>query len=172
MSLLDRVAGLLADRAVLHALIGAAALAVRGIARSTFDVDMLTTDARVLDASFWAPLAADCEVDVRRGDGDDPLAGVVRVTAHGQRPVDVIVGRYEWQARAVTRAEQSAAGPPIVTAVDLVLLKLYAGGAQDHWDVRELLRQPGADHLAAQVMASLEGLPRSLHAAWEDVRRG
>ena len=171
MSLLDRAIGLLADHAVPHALIGAAALAIRGIARSTFDVDMLTTDARVLDASFWTPLAVDCAVDVRRGDRDDPLAGVVRVTAHDERPVDLIVGRYEWQARAVARAEPSAAGPPVVTAADLVLLKLYAGGAQDHWDVRELLRQPDAEHLAAQVEAALRGLPRSLHDAWDDFRR-
>ena len=120
MSLLDRVTALLVDRAVPHALIGAAALAVRGIARSTFDVDVLTTDVRVLDASFWSPLVVDCAMDVRRGDRDDPLAGVVRVTAHGERPVDLIVGRYEWQARAVTRAEPSAAGPPVVTAADLV----------------------------------------------------
>ena len=173
MSLLDRVTGLLADHAVPHALIGAAALAVRGIARSTFDVDMLTTtDARVLDASFWTSLAVVCEVDVRRGDSDDPLAGVVRVAARGQRPVDLIVGRYAWQSRAVARAEPSTTGPPVVTAADLVLLKLHAGGAQDHWDVRESLRQPDSEHLAAQVEAALQGVPRSMRAAWDDLRRG
>ena len=65
MTLLDRVSGLLTARGIPHALIGAAALAARGIARSTYDIDLLTTDrwaassafsrlASVLSISFWA----------------------------------------------------------------------------------------------------------------------
>lgn len=168
MSLLERVARLLTDQAVPHALIGAAALAVRGIARSTFDIDLLATDRRVLDARLWAPLASDgIEVDVRRGDADDPLAGVVRLSSPGDRPVDIVVGRYEWQARAIAHAEQTGEGPPVVTAADLVLLKLYAGGSQDLWDVRELLRQPAVGSLSAQVDAALEGLPPTMRDAWK-----
>lgn len=167
MTLLTRVVERLAAASIPHALIGAAALAVRGVARSTFDIDLLTTERRVLDGDLWSPLVeAGIEVDCRRGDADDPLAGVVRLAQTGQRPVDLIVGRYIWQARAVARAEVTGDGPPVVTAADLILLKLFAGGTQDLWDVRELLRQSGAEAVAADVEASLVDLPASLRERW------
>jgi hypothetical protein len=171
MMLLTRVVDLLDRRQIPHALIGAAALAAKGIARSTFDIDLLTTDNRVLADEWWAPLAEHATVDVRRGEADDPLAGVVRIDVPGDRPVDLVVGRHGWQARAVARAERGAGGPPVVTTLDLILLKLYAGGAQDLWDVRELLRQPGADDLPAAVGAELAALTQAMRDAWNDVRR-
>ena len=42
----------------------------------------------------------------------------------------------------------------VVRSRDLVLLKLYAGGTQDLWDVRELLQLPGRDRLMADVEAA------------------
>jgi hypothetical protein len=172
MTLLGRVVDLLVRRDIPHALIGAAALAARGVARSTFDIDLLTTDAGVLEHEWWTPLAVgDVTVDVRCGDADDPLAGIVRIETPADRPVDLVVGRHAWQARAVARAERASAGPPVVTPVDLILLKLYAGGAQDVWDVRELLRQPGAENLPAEVEAELTSLPRSMRDTWADARR-
>jgi hypothetical protein len=134
MTLLDRVLRVLNDHQVPHALIGAAALAARGVARSTFDIDLLTADVRVLEAEVWAGLRAmDVSVDIRRGDADDPLGGVVRVDAPAQRPVDIVLGRHAWQARAVTRAEHFTGGPPVVATRDLIVLKLYAGGTRDLW---------------------------------------
>jgi hypothetical protein len=171
MTLIERVAELLAERQVRYALIGAAALAARGIARSTYDIDLLTTDARVLAPSIWEPLRANAaSVDSRRGDDEDPLGGVVRVELPGQRPVDVVLGKQAWQARAVERAERPAGGLPVVTARDLVLLKLYAGGRQDLWDVRELLTLPGAPDLAAGVETDLADLPRAMQERWAEAR--
>ena len=171
MTLLGDVCGLLSALDIPHALIGAAALAARGIARSTFDIDLLTTDRRVLEQPLWADLVrAGVSVDVRRGDADDPLAGVVRISAPGQRPVDLVVGRYAWQARAVERADTARIGPPVVTTVDLILLKLYAGGAQDLWDVRELLRASEAQPLVDAVEGELVALPAAMRAAWDAFR--
>jgi hypothetical protein len=172
MTLLDRVAGLLRDRQTPHALIGAAALATAGIARSTFDLDLLTTDARVLDDEFWTPLRdAGVSIETRRGDASDPLLGVVRLEATAERPVDVVVGRHDWQAAAVERARPDLEALAVVLPRDLVLLKLYAGGTQDLWDVRALLDLPGADDLAAEVEADLDRLPRAAREAWDKVRR-
>ena len=172
MSLLDRVLAVLEHHGVAHALIGAGALAARGIARSTYDIDLLTTDGRVLRDDLWNDVRSrGASVDIRRGDRDDPLLGVVRIEEPQERPVDIIVGRYAWQARAVERADRVPGGPPIVTARDLVLLKLYAGGTQDLWDVRELLSLPGAATLVAEVSADLEQLPTAMHARWDDARR-
>lgn len=171
MTLLDHVVALLTTHQIPHALIGAAALAARGIARSTYDIDMLTADPRVLDRGLWADLVnGGAAVDIRRGDEDDPLGGVVRVEAARERPVDIILGRLGWHRRAVDRAETLPDGPPVVTAGDLILLKLYAGGPQDLWDVRELLRLPGADRLAAEVSAELTGHPPSMQELWVQAR--
>jgi hypothetical protein len=105
MTLVEHAVIVLRERGVPHAIIGAAALAAAGVARSTYDIDLLTTDRRVLDAQFWAHLRqAGVSVDARRGDSEDPLAGVVRLARDADRPVDLIVGRYAWQDRAIARA--------------------------------------------------------------------
>jgi len=69
----------------------------------------------------------------------------------------------------VTRAEQLPGGPPVVLARDLVLLKLYAGGPQDIWDVRELLKQPDAEILSADVSTDLVSLPAAMQDLWRTI---
>jgi hypothetical protein len=172
MTLLLRVSALLDAVGVRHALIGAAALAAHGVARSTYDIDVLTTEGRVLAADLWEPLrVAGAGVDIQRGDLDDPLGGVIRLTAAGERPVDVVLGKGRWQARAVERADRTPGGPPVVAARDLVLLKLYAGGTQDLWDVRALLELPERAALIAQVDEDLADLPADMRARWIEARR-
>jgi len=169
--LLRRVVDALEAAAIPHALIGAAALATHGISRSTLDHDLLTTDARALDKATWKAID-DAHVEIRRGDADDPLAGVVRVTAAGERDVDVIVGRDAWQRALVHEAEtiDTAAGPlRVVSAAGLVLLKLYAGGAQDLWDI-EQLRAAAGPALDADVDARIQLLPEDAQRTWARVK--
>lgn len=168
MTALERVCGVLDAHRLSHALIGAAALAARGIARSTYDIDILTVDPRALDPSLWTTFP-ESVVDIRRGDLDDPLAGVTRIALEADRPIDIVVGKHGWQARALERAEPVAGGPPIVLARDLVLLKLYAGGSQDLWDIRELLQLHGPP-LDAEVAADVSMLPAESQRRWESVR--
>lgn len=171
MTLGDRVIACLDDANVAHAIVGAAALAAAGVVRSSLDLDLLTLDERVLDSRFWTELAAAAvDVDVRRGDSDDPLAGVVRATAAGERPVDVIVGRHGWQQRAIVRAQRLPSGERVVLARDLVLLKLYAGGAQDLWDIRQLLTVTDREALIADVEEDLADLPAPATALWDAVK--
>ena len=171
MTLLDRVSALLGEAGIPHALIGAAALAAAGVARSTFDVDLLVLDTSVLGDAAWASLRHEgASVEIRRGDDDDPLKGVVRIEAEGERPVDVIVGRHPWQAQVLERALRPDTGPPVAVPRDVILLKLYAGGSQDFWDVRELLRGEAAERLIADVEADLANLPQSMRDRWVTVR--
>ena len=165
MTTLDRVRQILDTHSIPYALIGAAALASYGVARSTFDIDLLTTSARVLDEDLWSGLAA----DVRRGDQDDPLAGVVRTSGEDDQPVDIVVGKHAWQSRAVERALRLGDSTPVVQPRDLILLKLYAGGAQDLWDIRELLKHVDAA-IASEVDADLDALPRALRGRWNRLR--
>ncbi len=178
MTLLARVSAVLETHGAPYAMIGAAALAAHGVTRATADLDLLTADARCLDAGWWASLATGgSTVDVRRGDAGDPLAGVVRVsTAAGdEAPVDVMAGRARWQEGVVAcalRTTVEGANVPIVRAEDLVLLKLYAGGPQDAWDVDQLLDAVPA--IEPVVEARLGELPTACAALWRrivDARR-
>jgi hypothetical protein len=77
--LVVRVTAIFEQAHVPYALIGAVALSLYGISRSTLDIDLLVTDRRVLEPDFWSDLdATGVRVDARRGDADDPLSGVVR----------------------------------------------------------------------------------------------
>lgn len=171
MTLLADVVAHLAAAGVSHGLIGAAALAVHGIARSTQDDDLLVVDQRVLDREFWRPLAGDV-ARLLRGDHEDPLAGAVRLARAGERTVDVVVGRWAWQTEALERARPAplpGVEVAVVDPVDLVLLKLDAGGPQDRYDVEALLGLIGPE-LAEAVEARLEPLAASLKREWARVR--
>jgi hypothetical protein len=170
-SLLGEATAILDGVGARYALVGAGALAVHGVARSTFDIDLFTTDTAALDPAAWARLEADprVQVRVRRGDQDDPLAGVVRLEAAGERDIDVIVGRWSWQTEAVERSRPIVVGGvrlPVVGAADLILFKLYAGGAQDLWDVEQLLAGADRQALVEEVESRLGQLPAESRRAW------
>lgn len=173
MTLLERVGGFLSERAIGHALIGAAALAVHGVSRSTLDQDLLVLDGQVLEAQFWTPLSDAAAVDVRPGDAEDPLAGVVRIEERGERTVDVVVGRSTWQHDVLRRATAIGDGPlRVVEAADLVLLKLYAGGSQDRWDIDRLLALDTGAATARVVDERVAALPPRSRELWSLLRAG
>lgn len=98
MTLEAQVRSTLESAAIAYALISAGAMATIGVIRSTADIDLLTTDPRALAPSIWAALvASEAIVDIRHGDADDPLAGLVRVSRSSERPVDLVIGRGSWQ---------------------------------------------------------------------------
>ncbi len=174
-SLLADVAGVLERRVSPYAVVGAAALAVRGVSRSTLDLDILTTDRAVLRREVWSEIeTAGTEVDVRIGDISDPLVGVVRLSRTDERPVDVIVGEGSWQERILAEAQlHTVVGVdlPVVDPVGFVLLKLYAGGPQDLWDVHQLLAAVAdREGLAHTVRERLVDLPARSRKLWERVR--
>lgn len=172
MSLLARVSALLDRRGTRFAAIGAAALAAHGVLRATADLDLLVIDPACLDDRVWHELVESrVRVEIRRGDAADPLAGVVRITAQGEPAIDVIVGRHAWQGDLLRRSSPTQIGDAcvhVVEAADLVLLKLFAGGPQDAWDVDQLLDVDGA--IAPQVEARLRDLPPECGALWRRIR--
>ena len=140
MSLLDRVLSHLADKKVASALIGGLALAAHGISRATEDIDLLVLDREVLAEGFW-DWEESAEVEIRRGDLDDPLAGVVRIWGSDE-VVDLVVGREPWMKGVLKQRLEIQMGPRVLSVVpraDLVLLKLFAGGPQDLLDIELLL---------------------------------
>lgn len=172
MSVLADAVVSLQEAGIPFALVGAAAMAAHGVSRSTADIDLMTTDTRVLQPAFWRIAAS---VDIRRGDDDDPLAGVVRVTAAGEPVVDVVVGRHAWQRRVVAEATPVALEGVTVPVVDLsglILLKLYAGGSQDAWDIRQLLETSEGGSSIAGVESTLPELPPGAADLWRRLKAG
>jgi hypothetical protein len=167
------VVAVLRERRIPFAVVGAAAMAVHGVARSTFDLDLLTPDPQPLTRPMWASLERrSVTIEIRVGDADDPLAGVVRLTGADVTVVDLIVGRGAWQAAIVDRAlPHTLEGivVPVATAADLIALKLYAGGPQDAWDVEQLLQAGNRAALAAAVETLLPSLPEEAHRLWARV---
>jgi predicted nucleotidyltransferase len=176
MTLLARVVSALDGRGVRCALIGATAMAVHGISRATLDFDLMATDERCLDRSWWAGLTGPgSSVDIRVGGADDPLAGVARFDDLHERSVDVLIGREPWQQRLLERAALFAIEDTrvrVAQVADLVLLKLYAGGPQDAWDIHQLLAAEGRVELVAGVDRELHELPEECQALWRRVLAG
>ena len=170
MSLFNDVVAVLRAADIPHAVIGAAAMAVHGISRATADVDLLVTAPQSLAAATWASLAVTSDVDIRRGDDDDPLAGVVRIARRAEIDVDVIIGKRAWQQGCVSRAIPSPIdGVPVVRLEDLVLLKLYAGGPQDAWDIHQALALPEGTGVIYAVDAIVSSLPNDAQALWRRI---
>ena len=174
MRLLAEVLRLLESERVPHALIGAAALAVRGVSRSTVDIDLLCVDTRILRRGAWSALATPGRTfRVLEGDADDPLAGSVRI-GEGSEIVDVVVGRHAWEREIIESAEPLSLGEltvPVVRPAGLVLLKLHAGGAKDAWDIRALLEasaQPA--EIESEVDRVVPRLPADARNLWSRLR--
>lgn len=168
------MAALLGERRIRFAVIGAAGMAVRGVGRSTRDLDLLIVASEALDPMTWAPLTSQgIAVDVRRGSFDDPLAGVVRITEAGTHAVDVVVGKGAWQARIILRATEAVVDGerlPVARLADLILLKLYAGGVQDAWDIQQLLGAGDRSALIVEIDGALPDLPPEARRLWERMR--
>lgn len=175
MSLLAAVAGLLRERTTPFALIGAAAMAVHGVSRATQDLDVLVLDRRCLDPSYWQPLdASGIRADVRRGDAEDPLAGVARLRASDGATLDVVVGKSGWQEGVLARTREATVEDttvPVAGPADLILLKLYAGGRQDAWDIEQLLADAERAVIVTVVECELGALPEESRRLWARIAR-
>lgn len=149
---------------------------MHGVSRGTRDLDLFTLARECLDPLTWAPLdAIGATVRIRRGDADDPLAGVVRFTMPGGEPVDLVVGKSPWQTAIPDRAQPAfVAGVrlPVARASDIVLLKLYGGGPQDAWDIEQLLTAGDRAALIAEVEAAIASLPAESRGLWRRISQG
>ena len=169
------VSQLLDRLGISHALIGAGALSTVGASRSTADLDFLVVDGELLAETFWSGrLPPGTSVRIRTGGPEAPLAGLIRISRAGDRPVDLVVGRDAWQREILARAPVLpflGGRVPIALAADLVLLKLYAGGLQDAWDIQQLLASDAklASAVTPQVEGRIGALPPRCRELWGDL---
>jgi hypothetical protein len=170
---IDEVRGILESVGARYALIGAHAMAARGYPRSTVDVDFLTTDQRVLEPGIWAEIArAGGTVESRRGDHDDPLAGVVHILLADGSDVDVVVARWKWEAAVIDRAERmriAGIDLPVARTSDLIMLKLAAGGYLDQRDAAALLATGNRTELVREIEEHIDEVRPDIRSAWREL---
>lgn len=152
-------------------LIGALALAAHGYPRGTEDVDFaIALPPREL-ANLARELAKpDLEVTLSESDADDPLGGVVTLRRAGALPVQLVnfdnspAGGFPRLVHdALKRATKPEGGAAkLVTAEDLILFKLYAGGPKSTLDIIELLTRAPVDVGKLQQLAEDYGLSSEL----------
>jgi hypothetical protein len=150
------------------AVVGGVALGAHGVARATLDTDVLVANASVLVRAFWRGLRGVGAAEIRAGDADDPLAGVVRFATEAGC-VEVVVGRGAWVRRVLERRmtlRVRRRALPVVDRADLVLLKLFAAGPQDLLDVRLLLAVDETGELRQTVEARLPEVPAVVRRQW------
>ena len=156
-----------------NCLIGAHAMAARGYPRFTVDIDLLTTDPRVLDRATWAELERDgAAVEPRRGDADDPLAGVVHFLLADASDVDLVLAKWKWEAGVIERAEKMSVmgiDLPVPRTSDLILLKLAAGGYLDLRDAAALLGLGDREGVVREVEANIDDVRPDVRALWREL---
>lgn len=168
---IEPVRRVLDSMGVRYALIGAHAMAARGYPRFTLDVDLLAADARVLEREPWAELEnVGVLVDRRRGDPEDPLAGVVHILLPDDTEVDLVVARWKWELDVIERAELLTVAEgvriPVPRTSDLILLKLAAGGYTDLQDAAALLNIGDRASLVREVESCLDEVRPDIRATW------
>jgi predicted nucleotidyltransferase len=146
---LTDVASWLREERIPFAVIGGIAATFRGEARFTADVDVvigveLEEALRLLERlpnSVFQPLFPDVEEVLRKSFLLPLRHSVTRIS------VDIAVGLSGFEQQAISRAteiELPGCRIPVVSAEDLILMKLLAGRPRDTDDVRKIVLRQGA----------------------------
>lgn len=174
MTLIEEVSQILESIGAPYALIGGRAVGVRGYPRMTLDYDFLTADARVLQREIWNALEeAGAAIDPRKGDFDDPIAGVVHITFADGVEADVLLAKWKWELEIIERSEPLNVGGrivPVPVTSDLILLKLAAGGPIDLQDVMSLLATD-RERLVREVDGKIDRVLPDVSGVWESIKR-
>jgi len=171
MTLFDQVVAWLDDHTVRFTLIGAGALSALGISDDTLDQELLVTESRVLGRLFWSGAPASVEFDAPSPDAD-LLAGEVRLTAPGERPVRIVVGRGRWLEGVLDRSviiEEPGRDLPAAALADLILLNLYFREAENLAAIRAILGAADSVGLREDVESRLSFLPAECVMGWQQI---
>lgn len=141
---IDRVLAVLRRLDLPHALIGGWAVIVWGFLRTSEDIDILVDLPASRRRELIAALNEEYEARWLAGGEDDPVSGLVRAAPRStdRFPIDLLTARGRADRGALSRAiavTVEGISIPVVSAEDLIAMKLEAGGGQDYADARRLL---------------------------------
>lgn len=140
--LLD-VVRVLTSKKIDYAVIGAIAASVHGAVRASMDADVVLS----LAVQRAADLARECEAagfrtELTRGDFDDPIPGLLRLSdAYGNR-VDLLIGLRGMEPEAFSRAVSIPFRGDVLKFIgreDFIAMKVFAGGPMDIVDAKRAL---------------------------------
>jgi hypothetical protein len=144
--LLDAV-DVLTARKIPYAVIGAMAASVHGIVRASMDagavLSLTIQETPSLEREFRA---AGLQTELRRGDPDDPIAGVLSLTDVYRNRVDLLVGLRGLDPGAFSRTIElifHEARLRVVGLKDFIAMKVFAGGPQDLADAGAAIAAAG-----------------------------
>jgi hypothetical protein len=145
-----------------HAVIGAYAVSFHGIVRASLDADVLipsrNTDSEK-DSLLCALSAEGLDVQYHRGDIEDPIHHVIRVKDPFANQVDILSGIRKMDEKVFDRTIPTVFGNStlsIVSAEDLIAMKVFAGSPKDIYDVAGLLSILGG-HLNRDLLTRIAG---------------
>lgn len=146
--LLD-VVDLLSELGIRYAVVGAFAAAYYGVPRATVDADTVVwlqgsgkSDRDVKNHL----LARGCNVELKRGDIEDPILKSLVVKDKHENRMDILLGVRGMDPQARDRCVSGSllgSSIRIIGAEDLIAMKMFAGGFQDLEDVRGILHVSG-----------------------------
>lgn len=135
--LLD-VVDVLAAGGVNYAVVGALAASVHGAVRASLDADaVLSVDPREAGGLRRDLEAAGFQVELNRGDFDDPISALVRVSDRYGNRVDLLLGLRGMEPGIFSRAVSvlfQGGTLKFVGVEDFVAMKAFAGGPVDLHD--------------------------------------
>lgn len=149
------------------------AASVHGIVRASVDADAILSLTIQETPKLERELkAAGFATELRRGDPDDPISGVLSLTDEYQNRVDLLVGLRGLDPGAFARTIELIFHGTILTVAgleDFIAMKVFAGGPQDLADARAAISAAGrglnqrlakelAQRFGRDALATLEGL--------------
>lgn len=144
--LLD-VVSVLTARKIPYAVIGAMAASVHGLVRASMDADAVLSltilEIPTLEKKFGA---AGFQTELRRGDPDDPISGVLTLADTYNNRVDLLVGIRGLDPAAFSRTVEllfHGTALRVVGLEDFISMKIFAGGPQDLSDARAAIVAAG-----------------------------
>jgi hypothetical protein len=134
-------------RGVSYAVIGALAASVHGVVRASLDADVLLSAGIQEAANLERLFAAAFRTEMSRGDFEDPIAGLLKITDRYGNRVDLLMGLQGFDPEGFSRViEIPFQGTPLkfVGREDFIAMKVFAGGPMDLVDAKRAISAAGA----------------------------
>jgi predicted nucleotidyltransferase len=144
--LLD-VVELLDRKKIGYAVVGAIAASIHGAVRASMDADVVLSlaiqQAADLEREFKA---AGFRTELTRGDIDDPIPALMRLSDGYENRVDLLIGLRGMEPQAFSRVLEvpfQGASLKFVGREDFIAMKVFAGGPMDLIDARRAIAAGG-----------------------------
>jgi predicted nucleotidyltransferase len=146
-------------RGIPYAIIGAFAASFYGVVRASLDADAVisilspaVTDDFCANLNSWGLNAV-----YRKGDTEDPIAGVINIEDQFSNRVDLLMGIRGMRQEVFSRCQEAqfmGVSIKLVSIEDFIALKIFAGSPKDVGDVMGVMDVSG-DKINSHVLQEI-----------------